>query len=102
MSGNPLDKYREFDPKLLDSWMNLQGFTFSEGVLSQKMKYLIAMAIDIELGSVEGATVLGERAIKFGALREEIMETLRVAYSIGGNQAFFTAASVVQNLFPSK
>ncbi len=99
MSGNPLDKYEDLDPKTVEFWKNLQGFAFAEGALSSKTKFLIAMAIDVVGGSVEGATVLGQRAMKLGATKEEVLEALRVAYSIGGSPAIFTAASVLQNLF---
>jgi alkylhydroperoxidase/carboxymuconolactone decarboxylase family protein YurZ len=99
VSADPLDVYREFDPKVIEFWKNLQGLTFSEGALSSKFKLLIGMAIDVEHGATQGATALGRRAIKLGATKEEIIEALRVAYHIGGNRALFTSALVLQNLF---
>jgi alkylhydroperoxidase/carboxymuconolactone decarboxylase family protein YurZ len=99
VSANPLDAYKEFDPKTIECWKNLQELTFSAGTLSPKFKLLIAMAIDVEHGSIQGATVLGHRAIKLGATKEEIVEALRVAYQIGGNRALFTSALLLQNLF---
>ncbi len=99
MSGNPLDIFKEFDPKVLESWKNLQELTFAEGVLNAKTKLLIAMAIDVENGAMQGAIAIGKRAIKMGAKKEEIVEALRVAYSIGGNKAMFTSALVLQVLF---
>ena len=99
MSGNPLDAYRKFDPKVIECFKNLQDTTFSEEALSQKVKLLIAIAIDVEHGAVQGATALGQRAIKLGATREEIVEAVRVAYYVGGNRALFTSALVLQNLF---
>ena len=42
---------------------------------------------------------IGRRAIKKGATKEEIVEALRVAYSIGGNEALFKSALVLQALF---
>ena len=99
MSGNPLDIYKEFDPKVLECSRNLQELTYSEGALSQKNKLLIAMAIDAEHGALQGAVALGKRALKQGAAKEEIVEALRVAYSIGGNQALYTSALVLQGLF---
>jgi len=99
MSGNPLDIFREFDPKVLESWKNMQGLTFAEGALSAKTKLLMAMAIDAGHGALQGATAIGRRAIRIGATKEEIVETLRVAYSIGGNEALFTSALVLQALF---
>lgn len=99
MSGNPLDSYKQFDPKLIELWNKTQALTYSEGALSPKFKLLIATAIDVENGAMQGAVVLGKRAMKMGATKEEIVEALRVACSIGGNQALFTAAIVLQNLF---
>ncbi len=99
MSGNPLDVYKEFDPQIIEYYKNLETLTYSEGVLSLKIKLLIAMTIDTEHGTVQGATALGKRAMKAGATKEEIVEALRVAYQIGGNRALFTSALVLQNLF---
>jgi alkylhydroperoxidase/carboxymuconolactone decarboxylase family protein YurZ len=102
MSGNPLEIFTEFDPKVLESWKKLQELTFAEGALSAKSKLLIAMAIDVEHGAMQGAIAIGKRAINLGASQEEIVEALRVAYSIGGNRALFTSALVLQALFKSK
>jgi alkylhydroperoxidase/carboxymuconolactone decarboxylase family protein YurZ len=99
MSGNPLDVYKEFDPQIIECYKNLENSTYTEGALSPKIKILIAMAIDAEHGTVQGATALGRRALKAGATKEEIVEALRVAYQIGGNRALFTSALVLQNLF---
>jgi len=99
MSGNPLDVYRKFDPKVIECFENVQALAFSEGVLPQKVKLLIAVAIDVEHGAVQGATALGQRAIKLGATKEELVEAFRVAYYVGGNRALFTSALVLQNLF---
>ncbi len=102
MSGNPLDVFKEFDPKILDTWKNLQELTFAPGALTPKTKLIIALAIDVELGSVEGATALGRRALKAGATKEEIVEAMRVAYSIAGNSALFTSAAVFAGAFQAK
>lgn len=99
MSANPLDIYRQFDPRVIASFENLQGLALSDGVLSQKLKLLIAMAIDVEHGALQGAAALGRRAMKLGATKEEIVEVLRVAYFVGDNRALFTSAQLLQNLF---
>jgi len=44
MSGNPLDIYRKFDPKVIASFESLQDLALSEGALPQKVKLLIALA----------------------------------------------------------
>lgn len=99
MSENPLDIFTEFDPSVLESWKNMQKLTFSDGALSAKTKVLMAMAIDAGNGALQGAVAIGKRAIKMGATKDEIVEALRVAYSIGGNEALFTSALVLQGLF---
>ena len=99
MSKHPIDAYREFDPESIKSYESLQGLVFSEGELSQKIKMLIAMAIDAENGSTNGAIILGQRALKLGATKQEIIEALRIAYHIGGAKALFTNATVLQTLF---
>ncbi|MCW4015438.1 MAG: carboxymuconolactone decarboxylase family protein [Candidatus Bathyarchaeota archaeon] len=99
MSKNPIDAYREFDPESIKSHENMQSLTFSEGELSQKIKVLIAMAIDAENGATQGAINLGQRALKLGATKQEIIEALRIAHLIGGTKAFFTNATVLQTLF---
>lgn len=99
MSKNPIDTYRECDPEIIKVYENLQGLTFSEGELTQKVKVLIAMAIDSENGATQGAIVLGQRALNLGATKQEIIEALRIAYFIGGTKAFFTNATVLQTLF---
>jgi alkylhydroperoxidase/carboxymuconolactone decarboxylase family protein YurZ len=96
---NPLDAYSEFDPKVIECYKNLQDLTYANGALSEKYKLLIAMAIDVEHGALQGAIAIGGRALKMGATKEEIVEALRVAYQIGGNRALFTSAQVLQALF---
>ncbi len=99
MAKNPLDSYGEFDPKVIECYKNLQDLTYADGALSTKFKLLIAMAIDVEHGALQGAIALGGRAIKMGATKEEVIESLRVAYQIGGNRALFTSAQVLAALF---
>lgn len=99
MSVNPLDFYKELDPKLVEQYQNLASLAYSQGALSAKFKLLIAMAIDVENGALEGAIILGKRAQNAGATKEEILEALRIAYQIGGAGAIFTAAQLVKALF---
>lgn len=99
MSKNSLDAYREFDPESIKSYETLQNLAFSDGKLTQKVKMLIAMAIDAENGATQGAIVLGQRALNLGATKQEIIEALRIAYLIGGTKALFTNTTVLQTLF---
>jgi hypothetical protein len=41
----------------------------------------------------------GREQLKWAPQKRKIVEALRVAYSIGGNEALFTSALVLQTLF---
>lgn len=99
MTQNPLDSYKEYDPEIIECYRNLQNLTYGEGALKPKFKLLIALAIDVEHGAMQGAIALGRQAIAIGASKEEIIEAMRVSYQIGGNRALFTSAQVLQALF---
>lgn len=99
VSANPLDIYTENDPKLTEPYNKLQDLAFSEGALQQKFKALTAMAINVEHGALQGATTLGRRDLKPDATKDEITETLRASYHVGGNRALPTSVQVPQNLF---
>ena len=102
LSVNPLDVLKEFDPQMLENWKKLQDMTFEAGALTTKTKLLIALSIDVENGAMQGALALGGRALKIGATKDEVVEALRVACSIGGNRALFPSALVLQKLFSPK
>jgi len=57
------------------------------------------MALDASEGTVEGVRSLAEQAMKAGATREEIVETLRVAQYICGVGSVYTAAREFKDLF---
>jgi alkylhydroperoxidase/carboxymuconolactone decarboxylase family protein YurZ len=97
--ASPLEIYREVDPKVIQSYDRLEDLVSSEGALPQKFQVLIAMAIDVEHGALQGATALGRRALELWATKEEIIEALRIAYYVGDNCALFTSAQLLQNLF---
>jgi alkylhydroperoxidase/carboxymuconolactone decarboxylase family protein YurZ len=67
--------------------------------LPRKIKFLIAMALDASEGAVEGVKSQVEQAMKAGATREEIVETLRVAQYICGVGSVYTAARAFKDLF---
>jgi len=57
------------------------------------------MALDASEGAVEGVRSLAEQAMKAGATRQEIIETLRVAQYICGVGSVYTAACAFKDLF---
>ena len=99
MSSNPLDVIKDADAALFEQVTNVRELAFQEGALSQKHKILIALAIDTVEHSEGGIRSLAMQALQAGATREEIMETLRVAYHICGVGCIYAAARGLQGVF---
>lgn len=100
MPENPLKPLEKLDPELLKLVNACHDCALDEGALSKKTKLLIAMALDADHGTVDGVKSLAEQAMKHGATKDEIMETLRVAYYIAGAGAIYTAARALKEVFP--
>ncbi len=99
MAEHPLKVFEKLDPKLLDLIKNTNAFALGEGALPRKVKFLIAMALDAAHGTVEGTKALAEQAMKAGATKEEIVETIRVAQYISGVGSVYVAARALKELF---
>jgi alkylhydroperoxidase/carboxymuconolactone decarboxylase family protein YurZ len=99
MSQHPLKIYEKLDPKLLKLVEDTRDFALADGALPKKFKFLIAMALDASLGSVQGVKALAQGAMRAGATKEEIMEALRVAQYICGVGSVYTAAQALEQLF---
>jgi alkylhydroperoxidase/carboxymuconolactone decarboxylase family protein YurZ len=100
MPEHPLKIFEKIDPELLKLIRSTNDFALAGGALPRKIKFLIAMALDASEGAVEGVKSLAEQAMKAGATREEIVETLRVAQYICGVGSIYTAARAFKDLFP--
>jgi alkylhydroperoxidase/carboxymuconolactone decarboxylase family protein YurZ len=70
---------QKFDPELLKLVKATNDLALVDGALPRKIKFLIAMALDASEGAVEGVKVLAEQAMRVGATKEEIVETIRGA-----------------------
>jgi alkylhydroperoxidase/carboxymuconolactone decarboxylase family protein YurZ len=99
MAEYPLKIFEKIDPELLKLVRDTNAFALAEGVLPRKVKFLIAMALDASEGAVEGVKALAEQAVKAGATKEEIVETLRVTQYISGVGSVYTAARAFRDLF---
>jgi len=99
MAENPLAILEKIDPQLLKFVRDTNAFALADGALPRKIKLLIAMALDAAHGTVEGTKSLAEQAMKAGATREEIVETIRVAQFIGGVGSVYVAARALKELF---
>ncbi len=99
MPEHPLKVIERSDPDLRRLVQSTNDFALAEGALPRKAKFLIAMALDAAHGAVDGVRSLADQALKAGATKEEIMETIRVAQYISGVGAVYTAARAFAELF---
>ena len=99
MADHPLKVFEKIDPELLTLVRNTNTFALADGALPRKFKFLIAMALDASHGAVRGVRSLAEQAMKAGATREEIAETMRVVQYISGVGSVYTAADAFKEIF---
>ena len=99
MAENPLKIIEKLDPELFKNLESTQTLALTDGVFPRKVKLLMAMALDAAHGTVEGTKSLTQQAMKAGATKEEIMETLRVAQYTSGVGCVYTAAHAFKDLF---
>ncbi|MBE0636259.1 carboxymuconolactone decarboxylase family protein [Candidatus Bipolaricaulota bacterium] len=95
----PLTVFESLDRDLLNRHEQSMQFTFEPGVLSKKVKLLMAMAIDSALGTPHGVKSLAEQAIEAGATKEEVAETVRVAVYVGGAFSIYNLGRGLDELF---
>jgi len=99
MAEHPLKIFEKIDPGLLKLVRDTNAFALADGALPRKIKFLMAMALDAAHGTVEGTKSLADQAMKSGATKEEIVETIRVAQYISGVGSVYTAARALKELF---
>jgi alkylhydroperoxidase/carboxymuconolactone decarboxylase family protein YurZ len=99
MAESPLKIIEKLDLDLFQNVEATQTLALKEGALSRKVKLLMAMALDASHGTVEGVKSLTQQAMKAGATKDEIMETLRVAQYISGVGCVYTAAHALKDFF---
>jgi len=99
MAEHPLKILEKIDPELLKLVRDTNAFALADGALHRKIKFLIAMALDAAHGTVEGTKALAEQAMKAGATKEEIVETIRVSQYISGVGSVYVAARALRELF---
>ena len=99
MNRHPLETIQNLDPQFFEKITQYRNFTFQDGALPAKTKYLVAMALDAVHGATAGVTSLARQAMQHGATKEEIMETLHVAGYIDGAGCIYTASAGLSEVF---
>jgi alkylhydroperoxidase/carboxymuconolactone decarboxylase family protein YurZ len=98
MKKHPLSVIQENDVELFQALTGAGSLALQDGALSAKYKLLTALALDATQGTADGVRTLALQAITAGATKEEIFETLRVAYYICGVGCVYTAAEGLNEL----
>jgi len=99
MPEHPLAIFEKLDPALLAQVKSGADLALCDGALPRKFKLLIAMALDASLGAAPGVQALARQALAAGATKEEILESVRVAYHICGSSSVYPAAAALRELF---
>jgi hypothetical protein len=76
MSEHPLKVYERIDPELLKLVEENRKFAMAGKALPIKFKLLLIMALDASNGAVQGVRANANAAIKAGATKEEVAETI--------------------------
>jgi AhpD family alkylhydroperoxidase len=89
-------------PQVAEAFGKLFQTSFTEGVLSLKVKELIAMCMSLAVNCPECAKGHAEQAIKNGATEDEIAEALAVALVFVGGPIFQRSKAIEEMLKDSK
>jgi len=88
----------ELMPGLLTAKNALTGEAYKEGVLSAKVKRLMALAVGLRVGCIICIIGHTQLALAAGATNDEIFETISVATAMGGTPGLAEGGRVIQLL----
>ena len=81
------EKLRDFDSKVYKAFLNMEKHTYSNGYLKKIYKELIAIGISIIIDCESCMEWHIKEALKSGASKNQILETIEVAIEMGGGPA---------------
>src|SRR3989304_538506 len=87
------DHLGKHTPELLKQMTALQDTIMKDGALSLKTKTLMMMMCDALLAHPDGVANIAGRARSLGATEDEIVETVGVAFLMGGLPGLVTGAN---------
>ena len=96
--GNLISELRKELPGPLEGFSTLHQNAVADGALSNKHKELIAIAIAISTGCEGCIAFHVHDALKAGATREELIETIGVAVLMGGGRALMYSSEALEAL----
>ncbi len=92
MAEHPLSTMEKLDPEFMKVVRNTEALIYADGALPARIKLLMAMALDAAEGAAGGVRALAQQAMRAGATKAEIVETLRVAYGLSGVGSLYCAS----------
>lgn len=92
------EKFRRLLPKLQAGLDNVGAEAYKDGVLSTRVKRLIALAIGLRAGCRSCVLSQTMRALEAGATTDEILETISVVVSMSGTTGVGESLRVIQLL----
>lgn len=90
-------RLEQSDPEFLAQVRGLTNFAMTDGALPAKTKILMTVLGEAILRRDEGVKMAAEVARNIGATEEEIRETVRMAFVVGG----LPGLSAATNAFPA-
>ena len=96
-AGSWQAKLGEFAPELLKNVTELREKVLVEGALSLKTKTLMMMLCDALLAHPDGVANIAKQARDLGASEEEIVETLAIAFMMGGMPGLVTGTNAFRD-----
>ena len=88
--------YREEAPDVGAAFSSIAKAAIKPGALDSKTKELMALAIGIAARCDGCIGFHTEAAVKYGATREEVVETIGVAVYMGGGPSYVYGAQVLE------
>jgi alkylhydroperoxidase/carboxymuconolactone decarboxylase family protein YurZ len=80
--------------------VNKEGILWESTKIDIGLQNNLSPAFDAVDGAADGVSFLARAAMREGATKEEIAETLRVAAHLGGVGCLYTASAALKELFP--
>ena len=92
------DRNQKLMPGLITAKNALTDETYKEGVLSSKVKRLMALAVGLRVGCTTCIVGQTKLALEAGANTDEVLETISVATAMGGTPALAESGRVIKLL----
>lgn len=91
-----VEKYQELDKEYGPTVVSVVKGAMQPGILDEKTKHLVVLALDASKGSSEGVRVVAGQAREAGASEAEIREVLRLAYFVSGMDLIKTSVAAFE------